>query len=119
MRLFLCDDNAEYRTLARLVFERSGHEIVGEAGDGRAAIETVADAEPDVVLLDLNMPGGGGVSAATAIRSGLPSSRIVAYSVSDGPESQLAMARAGAVGYIVKGASSSEIVKAVTSAARW
>jgi diguanylate cyclase (GGDEF)-like protein len=120
VRLLIADDDPLTREFLRAIADTSpALEMVGAACDSQEAIETALLTRPDVVLLDLNMPGGGGVSAATAIRNGLPSSRIVAYSVADGPDSQLAMARAGAVGYIVKGAPASEIVKAVTSAARW
>lgn len=102
MRLFLCDDNAEYRTLARLVFERSGHEIVGEAGDGRAAIETVADAEPDVVLLDLNMPGLNGFEALPELARRVPRARILILTTGHAPHERDAALDTGAHGFIVK-----------------
>ena len=65
------------------------------------------------------MPAGGGLRAATAIREMMPEARLVALSAHDGPDVQLDMARAGAIGYLVKGASDEDIVSAIRSAARW
>jgi DNA-binding NarL/FixJ family response regulator len=102
MRLFLCDDNPEYRKLARLVLESSGHEIVGEAGDGQAAIDTAAATEPDVVLLDLNMPALNGFDALPELRRRLPAAKVFILTTGQAPhERQLAM-EAGAHGFIVK-----------------
>jgi DNA-binding NarL/FixJ family response regulator len=71
------------------------------------------------VLLDVDMPGGGGVTAAHAIREACPTSRIVALSADDSMAAQLDMSRAGAVGYLVKGAADTEIARVIRSAARW
>ena len=71
------------------------------------------------MLLDVSMPGGGGVRAATAILEALPGTRLVALSSHDGPGVQLDMSRAGAIGYLVKGASDEDIVRAIRDAARW
>ena len=77
MRLFICDDNVQYRTLVRLVLERAGYEIVGEAADGREAIERAPDVDPDVLLLDLNMPGVNGWEALPRLRDLLPKAKLV------------------------------------------
>jgi DNA-binding NarL/FixJ family response regulator len=74
---------------------------------------------PDVVLLDVEMPGGGGVIAAQRIREACPTSRIVALSSHDSMAVQLDMTRAGAVGYLVKGTTDAEIARVIRSAARW
>jgi DNA-binding NarL/FixJ family response regulator len=71
------------------------------------------------VLLDFDMPAGGGVRAATEIKDAHPGTRIVALSADASPEAQMGMARAGAIGYLVKGASEDEIVRAIRSAAKW
>ena len=71
------------------------------------------------MLLDVTMPGGGGVRAANGLRDALPDVRIVVLSAHEGPDVQLDMTRAGAIGYLVKGASDEQIVRAVRSAARW
>ena len=77
MRLFICDDNEQYRTLARMVLEMAGHEIVGEAGDGEEALEQAPATDPDVLLLDLNMPKMGGFEALPHLRELLPASKIL------------------------------------------
>jgi DNA-binding NarL/FixJ family response regulator len=74
---------------------------------------------PDVVLLDFNMPGGGGVRAAMQIREANPAIKLVAVSADDSQGAQYDMSRAGAVGYVVKGSPDEEIVRVIRSSARW
>jgi two-component system chemotaxis response regulator CheY len=102
MRLFLCDDNSEYRKLARLVLERSGHEIVGEAGDGQLAIDTAPAAAPEVVLLDLNMPNVSGFEALPELRRRLPEAKIFILTTGQAPQERQQALEAGAHGFIVK-----------------
>jgi DNA-binding NarL/FixJ family response regulator len=102
MRLFLCDDNAEYRKLARLVLERSGHEIVGEAGDGQGAIDTAAGTAPEVVLLDLNMPRVNGIEALPELRRRLPEAKILVLTTGQARDERRQALEAGAHGFIVK-----------------
>ena len=102
MRLFLCDDNPQYRTLTRLVLERAGHEIVGEAGDGQEAIERAPDAAPDALLLDLNMPGLHGLDALPQLRVVLPESKIVVLTTGQSQDERRRALEAGADGFIVK-----------------
>ena len=102
MRLFLCDDNPQYRTLARLVLERAGHEVVGEAGDGSEAIERAPAAAPDVLLLDLNMPRMNGYEALPPLRDVLPETRIVVLTTGQGRDERERALDAGADGFIVK-----------------
>ena len=71
------------------------------------------------MLLDFDMPGGGGVAAAVGIREANPTTRIVALSADDSQGAQYDMSRAGAVGYVVKGAPDEEIVRTIRSSARW
>jgi diguanylate cyclase (GGDEF)-like protein len=118
--VLVADDDAATRlTLKAVIARESRLELVGEAEDAAAAIELAERARPDLVLLDLDMPGGGGVRAADEIRARVPGARIVAISGDDSPDAMLAMSRAGAVGYLVKGAPPDEIVRALESAARW
>jgi len=112
------DDPALRLTLAALIGKADGLELVGEAADAEAAIALAAHRRPDVVVLDLDMPGGG-VHAAAEIREACPTTRIVALSADGGPAAQLDMTRAGAVGYLVKGTAPDEITRAIRSAARW
>jgi CheY-like chemotaxis protein len=101
MRLFLCDDNAEYRTLARLALE-GDHEVVGEAGDGLEAIARAPGADPDVLLLDLNMPRLGGHEALPRLRELLPRTRIIILTTGRPEDESRRAADAGADGFIVK-----------------
>jgi len=78
-------------------------DVVAEAGDATHAVRAAVDHRPDIAVLDVEMPGGGGVEAAAAIRDAVPSTRVVAHSALGDRESRDAMARAGAVAYAVKG----------------
>lgn len=102
MRLFLCDDNAHYRQLARLAFERAGHEIVGEAGNGREAIDLAPAAAADVLLLDLNMPVMNGFDALPHLRDVLPRTSIVILTTGQAPDERRRALDAGADAFIVK-----------------
>ena len=102
MRLFLCDDNPEYRTLARLVLEQE-HEIVGEASDGLEAIEHAPDTSPDVLLLDLNMPRLNGHDALPRLREVLPdATRIVVLTSGQAADERERAMAAGADGFVLK-----------------
>jgi two-component system secretion response regulator SsrB len=102
MRLFLCDDNAQYRQLARLALEKAGHEIAGEAGNGEEALDRAPAAAPDIVLLDLNMPVMNGVDALPRLRATLPRTRIVVLTTGQGPDERRRALEAGADAFIVK-----------------
>jgi two-component system, cell cycle response regulator len=120
IRLLIADDDPSIRlVIAALVNKQDGLELVGEAADAKEAIDFAARRRPDVVLLDFDMPGGGGVGAAIGIREANPTTRIVALSADDSQAAQYDMSRAGAVGYLVKGATEDEIVRVIRSAARW
>jgi two-component system chemotaxis response regulator CheY len=120
VRLLIADDDEAIRlTLSSLATRHPALELIGAAADAEEAIELARQHNPDVVLLDVSMPAGGGLRAATAIREMMPDARLVALSAHDGPDVQLDMARAGAIGYLVKGASDEDIVSAIRSAARW
>jgi diguanylate cyclase (GGDEF)-like protein len=120
IRLLIADDDPMIRlTLAALIGREDGLELVGEAEDADQAVELAARRRPDVVLLDVNMPGGGGLRAATDIRAADPAVKIVAISADDSQGAQYDMTRAGAVGYVVKGSPDEEIVRVIRSSARW
>jgi diguanylate cyclase (GGDEF)-like protein len=120
VRLLIADDDSSSRLLlSEIVGREDGFELVGEAEDATEAIELAARRRPDVVLLDFDMPGGGGVAAAVGIREANPTTRIVAVSADDSQGAQYDMSRAGAVGYVVKGAPDEEIVRTIRSSARW
>jgi diguanylate cyclase (GGDEF)-like protein len=120
IRLLIADDDPAIRlVLSALAARHEDLDLVGEAEDATQAIELTARRRPDVVLLDFDMPGGGGVTAAMAIREANPTTRIVALSADDSQGAQYDMSRAGAVGYLVKGAPDGEIVRVLRSSARW
>jgi PleD family two-component response regulator len=120
VRVAIADDDESVRlTLGAMLAHADGLELVGEAADAPTAAALAATRRPDVVLLDFDMPGGGGTRAATEIREACPTARIVALSADSTPGAQLDMSRAGAVGYLVKGAPPEDIERAIRSAARW
>jgi diguanylate cyclase (GGDEF)-like protein len=120
IRLLIADDDPSIRlVLAALASRHDDLDLVGEAEDATQAIELSARRRPDVVLLDFDMPGGGGVVAATAILEASPTTRIVALSADGSQGAQYDMTRAGAVGYLVKGSTDEEIVRVLRSSARW
>jgi DNA-binding NarL/FixJ family response regulator len=120
LRLLVADDDPVSRLmLAAIVKREPGFELVGEAADAGQAIELALRRRPDVVLLDVDMPGGGGPRAAVQIREALPDARIVAISADDSQQSQYDMMRAGAVGFLSKGAPDEEVLRVIRSSARW
>jgi len=120
LRLLLADDDPVSRLMLGAILRREpGFEVVGEAEDANQAVELALRRRPDVVLLDVNMPGGGGARAAVEIREGLPDVKIVAISADDSQGSQYDMMRAGAVGFLAKGSSDDEILRVIRSSARW
>lgn len=120
IRLLVADDDPVSRLMLAAILRREpGFEVVGEAEDAIQAVELALRRRPDVVLLDVNMPGGGGARAAVDIREGLPDVKIVAISADDSQDSQYDMMRAGAVGFLAKGSSDDEILRVIRSSARW
>lgn len=116
-RVLLCDDCAPVRELVRLVLELEGIQVVGEAGDGGAAIEEAGRCQPDVVLLDLSMPAMDGLEALPEIRRVAPQARVVVLSGFDNPVIVERALELGAVRYVEKGGRPEEIVAAVEEAA--
>jgi DNA-binding NarL/FixJ family response regulator len=111
-RVFLVDDHAMFR--AGVTAELAGHvEIVGEADDVEPAIAAITKIVPDVVLLDVHLPGGGGQAVVAAVKTDLPDVRFLALSASDAPEDVIAVIRAGARGYVTKTISGPDLVDAV------
>jgi DNA-binding NarL/FixJ family response regulator len=88
-------------------------EIVGEAADVAPAISEISRSRPDVVLLDVHLPGGGGQEVVAAVKAAHPDVRFLALSASDAPEDVIAVIRAGARGYVTKTISGTELVDAV------
>jgi DNA-binding NarL/FixJ family response regulator len=111
-RVFIVDDHGLFRAGVRA--ELGDHvNVVGEADDVEPAIALIADCDPDVVLLDVHLPSGGGQLVVSATKSEHPQVRFLALSASDAPEDVIAVIRAGARGYVTKTISSAELVDAV------
>ena len=112
VRVLVVDDHSLFRSGVRTEIEPA-MEVVGEAGDVAAAISQIHALQPDVVLLDVHLPGGGGRAVLEALRAELPSVRWLALSVSDAAEDVIAVIRAGARGYVTKTISGTDLRAAV------
>jgi RNA polymerase sigma factor (sigma-70 family) len=111
-RVVLVDDHGLFRSGVRAELGRQV-EVVGEADDVQPAIDLIASVRPDVVLLDVHLPGGGGQAVVEAIKAVHPSVRFLALSASDAPEDVIAVIRAGARGYVTKTISTAELADAI------
>jgi RNA polymerase sigma factor (sigma-70 family) len=111
-RVVLVDDHGLFRSGVRAELGRQV-EVVGEADDVQPAIDLIASLLPDVVLLDVHLPGGGGQAVVQAIKASHPQVRFLALSASDAPEDVIAVIRAGARGYVTKTISTAELADAV------
>ena len=116
VRVVLVDEHAMFRAGVRgELGDRV--DVVGEAGDPAAALRTIRETTPDVVLLDVHMPDGGGLAVLEGLGSDLPDTRILALSVSDAAEDVIALIRAGARGYVTKTISADDLAAAITRVA--
>ena len=114
IRVMIVDDHPLVREGIRsIVAGEEGFEIVAEAGSGEEAVEVAGQLRPDVVILDLSMPGEGGLSAVARLREVAPTARSLVLSVHDHPEYVLEAVRAGAQGYIRKDTSPAELRQAI------
>jgi DNA-binding NarL/FixJ family response regulator len=111
-RVFIVDDHALFRSGVRSELGDEV-EVVGEAEDVEPAIAGITGSLPEVVLLDVHLPGGGGQAVVTAMKATHPEVRFLALSASDAPEDVIAVIRAGARGYVTKTISGTELVDAV------
>ncbi len=111
-RVFLVDDHELFLTGVRTELQ-SHVEVVGWASDVDDAITAIRDHAPEVVLVDVHMPGGGGLAVVKNISEDLPDVRFLALSVSDKAEDVIAMIRAGARGYVTKSISPTDLVDAI------
>lgn len=116
--VIVADDQSAVREgLVLLLGTLPGIEVAGEAADGDAAVQLVAAVQPQVVLMDLNMPGCGGVAATQRITADHPGTRVVVLTTYADDESIIGALQAGALGYLTKDASRAEIGRAVLAAA--
>ena len=110
-RVVLVDDHQMFRTGVKAELG-DAVEVVGEAGDVDAAVAVIKETRPDVVLLDVHLPGGGGIEVLRRLQGSVPS-RFLALSVSDAAEDVIAVVRGGARGYVTKTISGPELTAAI------
>jgi DNA-binding NarL/FixJ family response regulator len=111
-RVVIVDDHGLFRSGVRSELGDQV-DVAGEADDVAPAIDLIAQCVPDVVLLDVHLPGGGGQAVVAATRDVLPDVRFLALSASDAPEDVIAVIRAGARGYVTKTISGPELIDAI------
>jgi DNA-binding NarL/FixJ family response regulator len=118
IRILIVDDHPLMREGMRALVSSYGDiEVAGEAADGEEARREVLRTAPDVVVMDLHMPGTNGVDATRAILAAAPRTRVLVLTMFEDDDSVFAAMRAGASGYLVKGAQQEEIILAVRSVA--
>lgn len=118
MRVVLVDDHPMYREGLRAALASAETEIVGEAGTVAEASQVVAATEPDVVLMDLQLPDGTGIDATRWIRESHPEVRVIALTMTGDEDAVLAALAAGASGYLLKGADRDTILAALAAVHR-
>jgi DNA-binding NarL/FixJ family response regulator len=118
IRVVVADDHPVFRSgLRGMVEDAEDMEVVGEARDGEEALAVCRSAVPDVVLMDVRMPGTSGIAATAALAAELPAVRVLVLTMLEDDTSLVAALRAGARGYVLKGAAPEEILRAVRAVA--
>jgi DNA-binding NarL/FixJ family response regulator len=118
-RLLLAEDHALFRDgLARLFAYEDDFKVVGEAADGEQVVSLARSLHPDLVLMDVDMPRGGGINATRRIKAELPAVRVVMLTVHDDDDTLFNAIKAGAQGFLVKSIRSSEMLELLRGMAR-
>jgi len=114
IRVLIADDHPLIREGLRHVLELDpGLKVVGEVGDGQGAINLTRALHPDVVLMDIKMPGTDGIEASRVIRREFPDTKIIFLTVADEDEEIMEVVRSGASGYLLKDVEPAELIKAI------
>lgn len=117
IKVLIADDHALFREmLYHTLSEEEDISVVGEAVNGREAIQKTKEMEPDIVLLDIDMPVLNGIEATTAIKRVCPSTKVVILTALDDDSFVFQLVRAGATGYLMKDTSSDEVLRAIRAA---
>ena len=117
-RVVVADDHPVFRDGLVMVLRERGIEVVAEVADGQGALDAVAACHPEVVLMDLTMPGLGGIEATRRLVAGHPAIAVLVLTMSEDDDSLFAALRAGARGYLLTEAAADDIARAVVTVAR-
>lgn len=117
MRVLIADDNGVLRAVLRAMLRDEGYEVVGEAGDGAAAVDLAKRLKPDIVCLDIVMPKADGLQALQEIKAELPACVVLMISGNADRESVEAAVTGGAFGYILKPFNAARVVETMKKAA--
>jgi DNA-binding NarL/FixJ family response regulator len=119
LRILIADDHPLFRKgMTVLLGAVDGIEVVGVATTGEEAVSRAVELQPDLVLMDLQMPGGGGIAATREIRHACPAVRVLVVTLFEDQESVFMALRAGAHGYVLKEADEEEMLRAIRATAR-
>ncbi|MEW5961474.1 MAG: response regulator transcription factor [Chloroflexota bacterium] len=114
IRILIVDDHTLLRHGLRLILNHAeGLTVVGEAGDGEEAIVLARELKPDVILMDVNMPGLDGIEATRRIRAAQPEIQVLMLTISQHDDDLIGAIKAGARGYLLKNAQSSEVIESI------
>jgi DNA-binding NarL/FixJ family response regulator len=117
-RILIVDDHPLTRDALSALLRQNGFVVVGEAADGETAVRRAAELEPDLILLDLSLPGMNGLEALPQLRAAAPAAEVVVLTASGTEENLLGAIRAGAAGYLLKSEPPERIVEFLRGAAR-
>src|SRR3954469_4694250 len=118
LRVFLADDHAVVREgLKALINAQAGMEVVGEAADGQAALDAATRLQPDIVVMDISMPGLSGAKATEELKQACPKVKVLALTVHEDRGYLRQLLEAGASGYVLKRAAAEELVRAIRTVA--
>ena len=112
-RFLLVDDHEHIRNLLRRVLERRGFEVVGEAENGLVGVEIAALVQPEIVLMDINMPVINGIEATRQIKAANPTIEVLIFSAYDDDSLRRSAEEVGAAGWILKGSPPQELFDAI------
>jgi DNA-binding NarL/FixJ family response regulator len=117
LRVLIVEDHEYFRRALREMLQSSGIGVVGEAGDAATAVAVAAETTPDVVLMDINLPGPSGIEATREIRRASPATQVLVLTVSTESETITDAMIAGACGYLLKETAGEQILTAIAAAA--
>jgi len=119
IKVFLADDHAVVRAGLRTIIQKEPDmEVVGEAGDPKAALAGVTEYKPDILVLDLSMPEGGGMRALPKMRKANPTTRVIVLTMHDDPAYVRSVLSSGGWGYVLKQSADLDVVRAIRTVQR-